>query len=163
MLVANVHVTWAKGKFFTISGQTELKPEEIVGVCWNLSTNWAPCSLANTRRRNYTNVLRLWWHKVRLHKKLLPAIVLFLKFIHEYCFVVVSPSEIRSKYNSHVYDANTVVINTIYRCVLSVLLAELHSYAYTGHCSQACICMYKEKHWWNTRIINTVKSSQNTK
>ena len=74
-------------------------------------------------------------------QKLLPAIVLFLKSIHEYCFVVVSPSDIRSKYNSHVYDANTVVINTIYRCVLSVLLAELHSYAYTGHCSHARVCM----------------------
>ena len=44
---------------------------------------------------------------------------------------------------AHVYDANTVVINTIYRCVLSVLLAELHSYAYTGHCSHVFACTKK--------------------
>ena len=74
--------------------------------------------------------------------------MLCLKSIHEYSFVVISSCNI--KCNSHVNDANTEVINTIYRHLLSVLLSELHSYAYTGHC-QACVCMcmrlyYKEKY-----------------
>ena len=63
--------------------------------------------------------------------------MLFLKSTHEYRLVV---SSCKINCNSHVYDANTVVINTIYRHVLSVSLAELHSYAYTGHC-QACVCV----------------------
>ena len=50
-------------------------------------------------------------------------------------------SSCKIKCNSVCDDANTVVINTIYRRVLSVLLAELHSYAYTDHCSQACVCV----------------------
>ena len=62
--------------------------------------------------------------------------MLCLKSIHEYQFFVVSSCKI--KCNSHVYDANT---DTIYRHVLSVLLAELHSYAYTDHCTQACVCV----------------------
>ena len=45
----------------------------------------------------------------------------------------------RLSVTAYVNDTNTVVINTIYRHVLSVLLAELHSYAYTDHCSQACV------------------------
>ena len=53
-----------------------------------------------------------------------------------------------------------------YFCILSVLVTELHSYVYTGHCSQACLCMCynhvcQQKHWGkNNKVISIVKSSQ---